>query len=62
VSGRAHGRPARTCWARLLKRAFEIDLEHCPTCGGELKIIAAIVESAVIERPAGPGAAPDSVA
>ena len=25
-------------------------MEHCPNCGGELKIVAAIVESAVIER------------
>ena len=29
---------------------FEIDLEHCPNCGGELKIIAAILESALIEQ------------
>ena len=45
-----HGWPARISWARLLKRVFEIDLEHCPNCGGELKIIAAILEAAVIER------------
>ncbi len=37
-------------WARLLKRVFEIDLGHCPNCGGELKIIAAILEAPVIER------------
>ena len=42
--GCAHGRPARISWARLLKRVFEIDLEHCPNCGGQLKIIAAILE------------------
>jgi hypothetical protein len=29
---------------------FEIDLEHCPNCRGELKIIAAILETPVIER------------
>ena len=29
---------------------FEIDLEHCPNCGGGLKIIAAIMEAPVIER------------
>ena len=46
----AHRQPARISWARLLKRVFQIDLEHCPNCGGELKIIAAILESAVIER------------
>ena len=36
--------------ARLLKRVFDIDLEHCPQCGGDLKIIAAIEEPAVIVR------------
>ncbi len=37
-------------WAKLLKRVFELDLEHCPNCGGELKIIAAILEAPVIEK------------
>ena len=45
----AHHRPVRMSWARLLKRVFELDLEHCPNCGGELKIIAAILEASVIE-------------
>jgi ribosomal protein S27E len=40
----AHGAPARMSWARLLKRVFDIDVEHCPNCGGRLKIIAAIEE------------------
>jgi hypothetical protein len=34
--------PAPMSWARLLKRVFEIDMEHCSQCGGTLKIIAAI--------------------
>ena len=46
----AHRRPARMSWAKLLKRVFALDLEHCPNCGGELKIIAAILEAPVIER------------
>jgi hypothetical protein len=29
---------------------FEIDMEHCPNCGGELKIIAVILEQPVIEK------------
>ena len=29
---------------------FDIDLEHCPQCGGDFKIIAAIEEPAVIVR------------
>jgi len=35
---------------RLLKRVFDIDLERCSQCGGDLKIIAAIGEAAVIVR------------
>ncbi len=46
----AHGAPARMGWARRLKRVFDIDLEHCPQCGGDLKIIAAIEEPAVIVK------------
>ena len=37
-------------WAKLLKRVFALDLEHGPNCGGELKIIAAIMEQPVIEK------------
>ena len=44
-------RPHRIAWARLLKRVFDIDMQHCPNCGaGELKIIAAILERPVIEK------------
>jgi hypothetical protein len=45
-----HHRPVRVSSARLPERAFELDLEHCPNCGGELKIIAAILEQPVIEK------------
>ena len=46
----AHHRPVRLSWARLLKRVFDLDLEHCPNCGGELKLIAAILGQPVIEK------------
>ena len=49
-AGCAHHRPVRLSWAKLLKRVFDLDLEHCPNCGGELKIIAAILEQPVIEK------------
>ena len=39
----AHHRPVRLSWAKLLKRVFEIDMEHCPNSGGERKIIEAIL-------------------
>jgi len=36
---------------RLLERVFDIDMQHCPNCGGgELKIIAAILQRPVIEK------------
>jgi hypothetical protein len=28
----AQGAPARMSWARLLKRVFDIDIDHCPNC------------------------------
>jgi hypothetical protein len=44
-------RPPTISWARLLKRVFDIDMQHCPNCGGgELEIIAAILERPVIEK------------
>ena len=47
-------RPVRRCagahelGAFAQKRVFDIDIEHCPHCGGRLKIIAAIEDPAVI--------------
>ena len=41
---------SRISWARLLKRVFDIDIEHCPHCGGHMKIIAAIEEPTVIAK------------
>jgi len=46
----AHHRPVRLRWAKLLKRVFDLDLEQCPNCGGELKIVAAILAQPVIEK------------
>jgi hypothetical protein len=44
-------RPQRISCARLLKRVFDIDMQHCPNCSvGELNIIAAILERPVIEK------------
>ena len=40
----------RMRWAQLLKRVFDIDIERCPHCGGQLKPIAAIENAAAIAR------------
>jgi len=37
-------------WAKLLKCVLGIDVAHRPNRGGELKIIAAILEQPVIEK------------
>jgi len=41
-------RAKRISWARLLKRVFDIDVTSCFSCRGEVKVIAAILERAVI--------------
>ena len=37
-------------WAKLLSRVFEIDVSKCKYCGGELKIISAILNSIAIQK------------
>ena len=50
TSTQAQGETPRMSWARLLKRVFDIDVKHCPDCGGALKIIAAIEDPPVIAK------------
>jgi hypothetical protein len=48
---KGHGPSPNWTWARLLKRVFAIDMEHCPVCQqGRLRIIAAITERSVIQK------------
>lgn len=37
-------------WSRLLRRVFNLDMEKCQNCGGQVKIIAAIEDPAVIKK------------
>ena len=50
-AARVQSQPDRIRWARLLECVFDIDMQRGPNCGSrELKIIAAILERAVIEK------------
>ena len=40
----------RMRWAQMVKRVFDIDIEHCPHCGGQLNLIAPIEEPVAIAR------------
>jgi hypothetical protein len=51
VTKTAQVRPARICWARLLKREFDIDMQRCLNCGvAQFKIVAAILERPVMGK------------
>ena len=41
---------ASMTWAKRLKRVFDIDIETCSECGGDVKIIASIEDPAVIKK------------
>ena len=41
---------ASMTWAKRFKRVFDIDIETCSECGGDVKIIASIEDPAVIRR------------
>ena len=37
-------------WAQRLKRVFNIDIETCSECGGDVRIIASIEDPVVIRK------------
>ena len=43
-------RARRRRWAELLRLVFAADVEVCPRCGGEMRIIAFVTEHAVVSR------------
>ena len=42
--------PRRTAWADLLQRVFEVDALRCPDCGGRMRVLSAITDTAVATR------------
>jgi hypothetical protein len=47
---RVGSKTRRMSWARLLKRVFDLDVTVCFSCQGAVKIIAAILQRAVIVK------------
>jgi hypothetical protein len=43
-------RARRRRWAELLRSVFRVEVEVCPRCGGETRIVAFITEPAVVRR------------
>jgi len=43
-------RAMRRSWAQLLKRIYEVDPLVCPSCGSEMKVIAIIIDHAVVDK------------
>jgi hypothetical protein len=41
---------ASMTWAKRLMRVFDIDIETCSECGGDVKIIASIEDPTVIQK------------
>jgi hypothetical protein len=41
---------ASMTWARRLKRVFNIEIETCDKCGGDVRIIASIKDPVVIRK------------
>jgi len=37
-------------WAQRLRRVFDIDIETCSECGGDVRIIAGIEDPVVIQK------------
>ena len=43
-------RARRRRWAELLRRVFPVEVEVCPRCGGEARLLAFVTEPAVVRR------------
>ena len=37
-------------WAKRLKRVFNVEIETCIACGGDVRIIASVEDPAVIQK------------
>ena len=42
--------PAKSTWARLIAKIYEVDPLVCTKCGGEMKVVAVIMDSVELEK------------
>jgi len=49
IAKRRKGKGATFRGQRLLRRVFDIEMERCPNCGGQVKVLAAIEDPGVIK-------------
>lgn len=40
----------RRGWAEMIRKVFEVDPLTCPQCGGQMKVIAFIMDYTVVDR------------
>ena len=43
-------RARRRRWAELLRLVFKVEVEVCPRCGGEARLVGFVTEPAVVRR------------
>jgi len=48
--GAGRARAMRRAWAQLIKGIYEVDPLECPSCGGEIKVVAFITEHEVVDK------------
>jgi len=48
--GAAQRRRLRRSWAQLIRRIYEVDPLTCTECGGEMRIIAFLLDPAVVRK------------
>jgi hypothetical protein len=43
-------RALRRRWAEMIKRVYEVDPLVCPSCGGEMRVVAFIIDEEVVDK------------
>lgn len=46
----AHSGNNGSVWARLIAKVYEVDPLVCTKCGGEMKVVAVIIDSVEVEK------------